>query len=376
MQKVNLTEIDIKMSPYKYIIKKIWILFTTFIIWIGANKSQMKNINTRIFYGGAISGNKGGPRVKLLRLQNQFPQKYTNFNVFYALSNYPNLNFTGLNILRTRNIPIVLNQNGAYWQGWYGDGWEKKNSMNAFLYQNCDFVFWQSSFAKEVSRKYLSTTDPNGEILFNAIDLDFFHPARALRNRKTFNFLVAGNFNWKSVYQIQGALEAYQTLPFNPYVKLRIAGVNDSIKKYIDLQITRLKINNVIETTGSFTQYEISKLLQDTDVYLALKYMDTCPNLVIESLGSGVPVIYSSSGGTKELVNQTCGKGLEVDEDWLSKPKTPDTHCLAQAMVQSFDWSNDMRESARSRAEELFDVRKWYARHKIVFEDLLSKRFQ
>ena len=47
-----------------------------------------------------------------------------------------------------------------------------------------------------------------------------------------------------------------------------------------------------------------------------LAWLDWCPNTVVEGLASGLPVLCSHNGGTKELVK---GDGiiLELEEDYI-----------------------------------------------------------
>ena len=46
-----------------------------------------KSKKIKIFYAGAISGNIGGPFVKIGRIKNFFPKQYISFNLVYILSN-------------------------------------------------------------------------------------------------------------------------------------------------------------------------------------------------------------------------------------------------------------------------------------------------
>jgi glycosyltransferase involved in cell wall biosynthesis len=47
-----------------------------------------------------------------------------------------------------------------------------------------------------------------------------------------------------------------------------------------------------------------------------LAWLDWCPNTVVEGLASGLPVLCSHNGGTKELVKDD-GIILELEEDYV-----------------------------------------------------------
>ena len=95
--------------------------------------------------------------------------------------------------------------------------------------------------------------------------------------------------------------------------------------------------------------------------------MDASPNVVIEAMACGLPVIYSATGGVTELVGQDCGVGLFLKENWGSKPHAPKPDEVSAAM--SFVLANQKKLSvnARSRAEDNFDLQKWLSRHEEVF---------
>jgi glycosyltransferase involved in cell wall biosynthesis len=137
-----------------------------------------------------------------------------------------------------------------------------------------------------------------------------------------------------------------------------------------------LGIEDGVGVLGNFSQAHGAQVMRQSDAYLALKFMDTCPNLVIEALASGVPVIFSNTGGTQELVDKNCGYGLHVEGDWYSQPMAPDSDLMAEAMQSIVQRRWEMGEAARSRAEEHFDLRNWHLRHKTVFNQLLEGKGQ
>ena len=328
-----------------------------------------------IFYSGAIGGSRGGPRVKVLRLQQRFPEQIFGFNLVYALSNYPYLNSVATRQIKRSGIPLVLNQNGVYAPGWYGVGWQERNLANANIYQNCDYVFWQSNFARNSSRKFLSLNEPPGEILYNAVDLSLFQPSKRATNLQDYRFLLAGNFSSLSnFYQIEACLKALALIKNRCHITVVLAGLSRDLERISFRLAKSLKVEGSLQFVGKFSQKDCPQLMQSIDTYLALKFQDTCPNLVIEALASGVPVIYSATGGTMELVSEQSGIGLHVPGDWSSTSQAPKPYELATAMESIFESYEGMRIAARTKAEENFDIKNWYHRHSIIFDKLISER--
>ena len=137
----------------KFLVLKIWKCYVNLFTNITSRKrnNHIKLDKLRVFYGGGLAGYKGGPRVKIQRLQKIFPSKFLFYNVAYVLSNYPYLTESSLKRIKSRKIPIVVNQNGVYSKGWYGTDWEIKNYPNKIVYCNADYVFWQSEFARRAA---------------------------------------------------------------------------------------------------------------------------------------------------------------------------------------------------------------------------------
>jgi glycosyltransferase involved in cell wall biosynthesis len=332
---------------------------------------HLKSDAIKVNYAGAISGNRGGPRVKLSRLKMKFPEHKFGFNLVYVLSNYPYLTPNSISRLKDSDIPIVLNQNGVYFPGWYGSSFHSQNQPNIEVYENANYVFWQSEFARESSRKYLSASDPRGEILYNAVDLLRFVPS-GKKGGKNFTFLLAGNLNMHQFYQIEIALLGMRQLHRYRNIRLKIVGCDDSTRQEVSKLTETMKLTSVVEVGGKYSQSQAPQILKESQAYLALKYMDTCPNLVIEALATGLPVVYSKSGGTQELVDSNSGVGLTVTESWELRNVVPNAEELASAMLEVVDLRELMSLSARCRAESLFDIRFWYQRHKEVFLNLIN----
>ena len=53
--------------------------------------------------------------------------------------------------------------------------------------------------------------------------------------------------------------------------------------------------------------HEIARWLAASNVFCLPSYSEGCPNVVIEALSCGVPVVASNVGGIPELLNSRCG---------------------------------------------------------------------
>lgn len=350
----------------------MWKFSVKLLIFTNLNIYKYFNFKPRIFYGGAISGSNGGPQVKMQRLVSKFPQRILNFDMLYILSNYAYLDESDYKKIKKKTLPVVLNQNGIYNFGWYGEGWEKQNSGNKLAYLNADYVFWQSEFAKKTTELFFNDITPLGEILYNAVDLNSFKPIK--KNHHHFSFLLAGNFNTKSYYQIEAGIRAFSLVfKTNRKAKLIIAGEDHEVRLMANNLAKDLGIDSNTLFKGKYNQTEAPHLFAQADAYLALKYLDTCPNLVIEALACGVPVVYSSTGGVAELVGMDSGVGIALFEDYNLQPHAPSVKDISQAMEEVMSKYLFFSTNARDRALQKFDLSNWLNRHEQIFEKLRNK---
>ena len=117
--------------------------------------------------------------------------------------------------------------------------------------------------------------------------------------------LLAGDQS--QAYRLETALE---TLALLPEARLLVAG---SVVGGQQL-IRELGIADRVELVGRYAQRDAPALYRRAHVLLHPKVRDPCPNVVLEALACGVPVVHSASGGVPELV-ETPGSA------WLRRPR-------------------------------------------------------
>ncbi len=324
----------------------------------------------KVFYGGARGGNLGGPLVKIERLQQYFPLHRWSYNIAYLLSNAPYLPELALSWLKSNRIPLVLNQNGVFYPGWYAGDWQGQNAVMAEAYHRADHVFWQSEFCRRSADKFLGQRSGNGEVLLNAVDTDHFSPVRRPADRPL-TFLLTGKLSAHLGYRLASTIQGFAlACRLGLDARLNIAGwiedvvgANAMISRYCDADKVRI--------LGSYTQETAPAIYRGADVYVMTKYLDPCPNTVIEAMACGLPTLYSASGGVPELVGAEAGIGLPVPEDWEGI-HVPTAQAIAEGMLSIADLTHSMGQAARARAEAKFNIRNWIERHRVIFNELLQ----
>ena len=106
------------------------------------------------------------------------------YNIVYLLSNAPYLTPGALKQLKKHNIPVVLNQNGVFYSGWYAGNWQKQNKIMSHAYHEAEYVFWQSDFCKRAADKFLGKERVMVKFYITQWTLNKFKPKKKLKKMR------------------------------------------------------------------------------------------------------------------------------------------------------------------------------------------------
>ena len=313
-----------------------------------------------VVYGGA---------VKFQLLNRELPNAPRDFNVLYLGSSSMPLDARMLvRLARRRGAAFVWNQNGVAYRGWYGDGWELVNRPRAQLLKEADFVVFQSVFCRTASDLFYGARAGAADVLHNPVDTAAFVPAEP--SRRPVTLLLGGNQYQR--YRVESALRALVELRRERRdAQLLVAGdlsfAKDGKRETIAM-IGELGLADAVELVGPYRQRDAPSLMRRADVLVHPKYNDPCPTIVLEALACGLPVAYSASGGTPELVGADAGVGVPAPLDW-ERDHPPTGEDLARAISDLLDDLPDRRVAARERSRR-FDVQQWVERHREIFDEV------
>ena len=324
----------------------------------------------RVSYGREVprpGAHASGGFVKLQRLQEDFPDTRTRFNILYLGSNtLPLAPRPLLAVARRRGIPVVWNQDGVAYPAWRGTGWEWVNAPMRRGLHAAAHVLYQSAFCKEAADRFLG--DPAGawEVLHNAVDTEAFAPAP--RPERPLTLILGGNQYQRYRYET-----ALRTLALLPGARLVVTGElswRPGAAAEGAALVDRLGLRGRVEHAGRYAQAEAPDVLRRGDLLLHTKVNDPCPSVVLEAMACGLPVVHSATGGTPELVGDA-GVGVPSLATW-EREEPPDPGELAAGIERVAADLAGYATRARSRAVERFDVRPWLERHRQIFESLLA----
>jgi len=302
-----------------------------------------------------------GGMVKFQRLQRVFPHRPRDFNLLYlGSSSLPTYEQTVIELARRRGAPIVVNQNGVAYPAWAGDRTHQLNDRLRAVLAAAAHVVYQSDYCKDAADRFLGPPPASWEILRNAVDTNEFTPGEPPEGGPM--LLLGGDQT--QAYRLETGLA---TLALLPDARMIVTG---SLVVDAEAPARSFGVADRVEVTGRYKQRDAPCLYRRAHVLLHPKVRDPCPNVVLEALACGLPVVHSASGGVPELVGDG-GIGVESETTW-EQDVPPCPEALADAVRNVLARHDTYRAAARARAVENFDLAPWIERHRALFTELVA----
>lgn len=169
---------------------------------------------------------------------------------------------------------------------------ETKNVNIKALYESADAVIWQSDFDRSMTTRWWGIPGGGGAVIHNGIEKP--EPVELLSTndiRKAHDQVFVASSNWHPQKRLRANIELFERVS-TPKSCLIVMGASP------DCWVASPKVMY----TGQLSHQTCSSIFAIADWMIHLAWLDHCPNVVVEALAHNVPVICSSSGGTKELV--------------------------------------------------------------------------
>ena len=147
------------------------------------------------------------------------------------------------------------------------------------------------------------------KVINNGIDINIFRPRtssfRRLHHINDSNYVVLGvGFEWGKRKGLDIFIDLVNHLP-DEY-RIVLVGTNDEIDKQIP--------SNIISIHRTNNQVELAEIYSAADVFVNPTREDNYPTVNMEALACGTPVITFNTGGSPEMLDDTCGIVVERED--------------------------------------------------------------
>lgn len=275
--------------------------------------------------------------------------------------------------LRRKNIPVVWTLHDSWaFTGRCGvlscDGWKtgckKCKDINAFPPAKVDITKYTWRLKKEsfTSLNNLTLVSPSiylknlvkesyfkdqfpVKVINNGIDLSIFKPNDSdfrVKYAIQDKFIILGvSFGWSESKGLFEFIELSKKL--SDHFKIVLVGTNEEVDHILP--------NNIISIHKTFDQKELAQIYSSADLFVNPTKNDNFPTVNIEALACGTPVLTYDTGGSKEIIDHTCGQYVPVNdvEALINEIKKIDKekpysreNCLSRAL--NFDMNDKFKE--------------------------------
>ena len=204
------------------------------------------------------------------------------------------------------NLPLVVTEHADVVDRYRRGYLQKiKNNISRIL---CKFSFNQADIItvpSSVFREYLQSLGITGEIkvIPNIVDTNIFYPKK--RDEKDVkNILFVGTLT--PVKGVDNILKAFKKV-LHKQKNVRLDIVGDGNKKRYEKLAKSLNILDYVKFHGAKSQKDIACFMQECDFLILPSLYETFGIVLIEAMACGRPVISTTKGGPKDIINDKRG---------------------------------------------------------------------
>jgi len=277
--------------------------------------------------------------------------------------------------------PFFFRADGVYFSSDLSE--EERERRNAVLRDgvaNARGVIFQSRFSLDMYQAILGVRPPHHTVICNGTDRTRFFPCASNDEARCKLREELGLPLDSLVFISSAAWRAHKRLTdtANVFHMIRNNRRSDCFLLIIGDHKEQLEgIDDHIISLGRITNDMIPQYLRASDIYLFFSWLDPCPNSVVEAIASGVPVVCTDQGGTREIVERGDGGVVAIGADEpfephvidLYHPPRPDYEILYEAIRKVMDNLDQYRN--RIKYEKL-DINNVAAEYVNFIRDVMS----
>ena len=234
-----------------------------------------------------------------------------------------------------------------------GTNWRIKRKLFAGI-RNMAFITPSKWLANLAGQSFLSSADIY--TISNGIDLEVFQPSRSMfrtryriENRK---IVLGVAFDWGKRKGLDVFVELSDKLSDDYCIVL--VGTNEGV----DAKLPK----DIISIHQTHDQKELAEIYSAADVFVNPTREDNFPTVNMEALACGTPVITFDTGGSPEIIDETCGIVVPCD----------DIPALEKAICHVVEDQPFTSEACRERAEQ-FDMQDKFAEYVRLYHEVCIK---
>lgn len=235
--------------------------------------------------------------------------------------------------------------------------WVEKSGLRLFD------VIWTPSQFRRQNVEYLIGQKVPTVIIPNALLFDDAGGAHAVDEN---DLIIVSANRFIPHKRIQWLVEAYAAVA-NSRVKLVLIGGGDQKQETaVKEKIKKTGLENSIALTGVLNSPEVYKIFSKAAFYVSASLEEGFPNVFIEAMHYGLPIITTDAGGSREMVvNGETGFVIPINDRRALEEKM-------KILIENKNLREQMAKKAHERSK-LFDLRQRVGEFAAMYQRLLTR---
>lgn len=227
------------------------------------------------------------------------------------------------------------------------------------LWKNADALIANSNELKKFAEAFYSKKAI--AVISNGVDTETFRSTEKKDDREEIRLLfVSRLIERKGLQHIIPVLKNIQNRTVFP-IRLVIVG-DGPYRTVLENLVETHNVKELVQFTGGKTRDELGEYYRNADLFLLPSRMEGMPNVVLEAMASGLPVVMTPCGGSEELITDN-GYAVPVDQ-------------FEEVIIQlcnDKELRQTMGEASRKAAEEKFGWNQKADLYLNIFEQIMKK---
>lgn len=298
---------------------------------LGSNQSKFKFIKTSLVIGWkekniSLLASIGSMLIKGKRheLQQQnlnLEIKHINPDIIHV--QWPSLLTWFEDEILKQDVPIVLSQRGYHSNVRPFIDIENRKYLKQWYPKISGFHSVSQAISNKGDEIYKSVSKIN-KVVYTGLDLTTLAFEETYHKPQTLTLLSVGRPHWiKNYAEVLYALHKLKAS--NVAFKYKIIG--GEANEELQYLIHDLDLGNEVQLTPRLTQEKVYELMQESSLLIMSSLAEGVPNVVVEAMAIGLPVLSTACGGVEELIKDN-------ENGWLVPTRSPES--LAEA-INDFD---------------------------------------
>ena len=174
------------------------------------------------------------------------------------------------------------------------------------IWRNADALVANSTGLKKMALDYYSKKD--FEVIYNGVDTDFFCPLEKGKKEECRILFASRLIERKG---LQFIIPKLKDIDKKTSGKIKLIVVGDGpYREELELLTKSNDVEDMVEFAGQKSREEIVSYYQNADIFILPSKKEGMPNVVLEAMACGLPVVMTPCQGAAELIN---GNGYIAD---------------------------------------------------------------